>query len=464
MSWTCRWRNVPAKSCPYARSDEFGAINAVLQAIDFKRVNEVKVHGYVESGFESVKEIFTSQINSMIEHEVQLCVYFRGRRVVDLWADSATSSHFDADSLVNIFSSGKSLEAVALASLVDKGLLAYSDPISKHWPEFSQQGKGEIRVADLMRHEAGMPTFDQTLRVADLWSENIKSNAVGSVIESQQPTVGPDGKIERRYHALTRGWVVNELFRRVDPESRTIGEYLHEEVSGPLGVDVAVGVGDERWSRVVNVHPLGFGYQFLQSLIPKALGRRIQHNFSHVLALFLRILPDFLKSRGLGAPVPIEGMNDLQIFNRRDFARGETPSANAHASARGLAKIAAMMAAGGKFEGREYLGHRAWHAMHAEPLKADMGGLLSTRFTQGGVDKYQPTPEGRRFDKALNDGREGFYGWMGLGGSIFQWHPQRQIGFAFVPTALHSLDVLNERGKNFQREVLICCEQLDSDT
>jgi hypothetical protein len=39
---------------------------------------------------------------------------------------------------------------------------------------------------------------------------------------------------------------------------------------------------------------------------------------------------------------------------------------------------------------------------------------------------------------------------MGLGGSIFQWHPEKRIGFSFVPTGLHVLDIVNERGKAFQ--------------
>ena len=56
-------------------------------------------------------------------------------------------------------------------------------------------------------------------------------------------------------------------------------------------------------------------------------------------------------------------------------------------------------------------------------------------------------------EQVLNHGRESFYGWMGLGGSIFQWYPNYQIGFAFVPNSLHVLDLVNERGKAFQAEV-----------
>ena len=77
-----------------------------------------------------------------------------------------------------------------------------------------------------------------------------------------------------------------------------------------------------------------------------------------------------------------------------------------------------------------------------------------TTFTQGGVAQFE---RGNTWlQRAFNNGREGFYGWMGLGGSIFQWNPQLRIGFSFVPASLHVMDFLNERGKVYQAEVLRC--------
>ena len=84
-----------------------------------------------------------------------------------------------------------------------------------------------------------------------------------------------------------------------------------------------------------------------------------------------------------------------------------------------------------------------------------------TTFTQGGVNKFIPVDEQRTgLDRAFNRGREGFYGWIGLGGSIFQWNPEHDIGFSFVSTSLHVLDLMNERGKACQAEVLRRVEQL----
>ncbi|NQX90002.1 MAG: serine hydrolase, partial [Halioglobus sp.] len=269
------------------------------------------------------------------------------------------------------------------------------------------------------------------------------------------------GKSKREYHALTRGWIVNELFRRVDPAGRTVGEYLREELSGPLHADVVVGVSEEDMSRVARLRVLGFRYQLMQSLLPRFLGRRTVHNVFQLVDRLMRILPGVLRGRRERVPAPFKGQGLLGFINQPEFAKGETPSANAHCSARGLAKVAAMMAAGGTFEGREFLSKSAWKAVHAHPLKAAMGGLLITRFTQGGVDSFLPcTPDSSRAERDFTVGREGFFGWMGLGGSIFQWHPGLDIGFAFVPTSLHVFDLFNERGKRYQAEILHCVNRL----
>lgn len=416
----------------------------------------IQVKGDVAPGFESVKELFTRQMNTLAEENAQLCVYHRGKKVVDLWASAEDTDAFSGDSLVNVFSSGKSLEAIAVSTLVSQGLIEYDAKITRYWPEFGAQGKDGVTVADLMRHEAGLANFDTSLDAEDLFKENIKKNAVGQVIEQHGLSYGSSGK--REYHALTRGWIVNELFRRVDPAGRTIGEFLQQDISGPLKADVMVGVQEQDRQRMFPVKPLGFGYQIWQTLIPRFLGRRVLHNCFQLAARIGKMIPSFLKGGRKSKPPPaFSQMTGLDYFNAHDFGKGETSSANATCSARGLAKIAAMMSAGGTLEGREFLSKSAWQALHAEPVKAMMGAAMPTRFTQGGVDCFQPCgPESQLLERAFNEGREGFYGWMGFGGSIFQWHPEQDIGFAFVPTSLHYLDFLNERGKCYQAEVLRC--------
>ncbi len=236
---------------------------------------QLQIQGTVAPGFETVREVYEREMQTMAEEHTQLCVYHKGERVVDLWASTKNDAAFSPDSIINIFSSGKSLEAIAVASLVGRGLLDYRARIVDYWPEFGENGKGELTVAELMRHEGGMAAFNTSLDAEDLHVKNIKENRVGKVIEGH-PVRFPTGNRGRReYHAITRGWIVNEIFRRVDPGGRTLGEFLREEISSPLEADAIIGVKEGELGRISRVTPLGFAFQFLQSLKPRILGRKI---------------------------------------------------------------------------------------------------------------------------------------------------------------------------------------------
>jgi hypothetical protein len=187
----------------------------------------------------------------------------------------------------------------------------------------------------------------------------------------------------------------------------------------------------------------------------------------------LKIVSARRKSPGIKRPAPFVRLNSTEgikeplaalceVFNDPFIEMGETPSANAHCSARGLAKIASAVSMNGASEGTQMLSERACQLLHEAPIDRSLG-IMDTQFTQGGVARFATAKTGAsEMEKSLNHGREGFYGWMGLGGSIFQWHPDYQIGFAFVPTSLHVLDLVNERGKAFQTEVLRIVEETRS--
>jgi CubicO group peptidase (beta-lactamase class C family) len=423
-------------------------------------VKSHQIEGTVAPGFESVKNLFEHNMRTLYEKNTQLCVYHKGNRVIDLWATAQNEENFNADSIVNVFSSGKSLEAIAIASLVGKGLLRYDAKIVDYWPEFAAQEKTSLTIADMMRHEAGLAAFDTSIDPEDLLSENIKKNTIGSIIESHRQHY-PDSGNKREYHAVTRGWIVNEVFRRVDPAGRTIGEFLQEDISIPLQADAHIGVKQDYLNRRVAFIPLSFAYQFRQGLKPKFLGRKMELNVFQMFTKIARLLPGLLNGTLRGKPPAYIGMRSINFFNDPTVVMGETPSANANSSARGLAKIAAMMSQGGKWKDTQYLSQAAWEAMHAAADRKDTGFVFTT-LTQGGIAQFEQVHENsHHFDQAFNNGREGFYGWQGAGGSIFQWHPKHHVGFGYVPTSLNLLDIFNERGKTYQIEVMKCIEALN---
>ena len=115
----------------------------------------------------------------------------------------------------------------------------------------------------------------------------------------------------------------------------------------------------------------------------------------------------------------------------------------------GLSVLAAAMANKGTFNGVEVLSETEWEAMHDKPKEGKLFGAFSTNFTQGGVNIYKQASVDR-------SGRAGYVGWMGFGGSVFQWHHDLKIGFAYVPTLLDWTDLNNSKALRLQ-ECLVEC-------
>ena len=199
-----------------------------------------QVEGFVADGFEPVQELFENNFKAGLEVSSQLCVYVGNEKVVDLWGTVDKRSKFGPDDLIPVFSSSKSLTSIVLALLVDRQLLDYGEKISYIWPEFAKNDKTEGRVADLMRHELGLPFFNQPLQESDILTDKIKENAIGKVIEDQVYVYEPGTR--RDYHFFTRGWIANEIVRRVDPKGQTIGEILRNSISEPLGARAFIGL------------------------------------------------------------------------------------------------------------------------------------------------------------------------------------------------------------------------------
>ena len=105
--------------------------------------------------------------------------------------------------------------------LYDKGLFKYEDKISQHWPNFSQNGKKDIKICDVLRHESGLANFSKSIpSIKDAWPENIKINKIGKIIEEEKQQFPSISRTE--YHAISRGLIINEIVRRVDPQVRIL--------------------------------------------------------------------------------------------------------------------------------------------------------------------------------------------------------------------------------------------------
>lgn len=177
--------------------------------------------------------------------------------------------------------------------------------------------------------------FNLFNRKSQIFSENIKKNAIGSVIEKLEPNWLEPGR--REYHGMTRGWVANELFRRMDPRGRTIGEYLAEDVARPLKADVYIGVPQERFDDFAPVANIGPGKVIKESLKTNTVGGALDIGFSELMT----VMNSFRKMMADGRKDWFHPHQDYdqtkfdELFNKDLIRRGETSSANGNCSARG---------------------------------------------------------------------------------------------------------------------------------
>ena len=165
------------------------------------------------------------------------------------------------------------------------------------------------------------------------------------MIEKLEPNWLEPGR--REYHGMTRGWVANEVFRRLEPRGRTIGEYLAEDVARPLKADVYVGVPQNRLDDFASAANIGPGKVIKESMKTNTVGGAVDIGFFE----FITLMNNFRKmfAEGQSKPVfnPYQDYDQKRIdllFNKDVIRRGESSSANGNCSARGLALVAAAMA------------------------------------------------------------------------------------------------------------------------
>ena len=81
------------------------------------------INGFCDKKYEPVKEHLSKMLRDGAEENLQLCVYVDEKCVVDLYGTAVGDKFYNAETVQTIYSSGKSIECIAMAMLYDKGLL-----------------------------------------------------------------------------------------------------------------------------------------------------------------------------------------------------------------------------------------------------------------------------------------------------------------------------------------------------
>ncbi len=280
---------------------------------------EAPVHGLCPPRFAAARQAFEANFAEGRELGARFAFAIGGEIVVDLiggWADRAQTRPFAANTLTSIFSTTKALAAFMVARLVDQVKLSYGQRVTEIWPQFGAAGKSTVTVEQAMAHQAGLPGFEKPMAAADWFDWEL----ICSRLAAMAPMWTPGESCG--YHPVTFGYLAGEIFRRVD--GRTMGRALREDVAGPLGLDLWIGLPSTEHDRCADVRR------------PPALPDLGELN-AFKRAAFL-------------TPWASPGGRSLA-----DWRRAEIPSVTGHATAPALARLMGALANGGRLGGARLL-------------------------------------------------------------------------------------------------------------
>jgi len=372
----------------------------------------VKIEGTCDPKFNRVKDAFAQNFEQRNELGAAAAVTLDGKTVVDLWgghSDKEKTRPWNRDTLVNLYSTTKGITAICAHRLVDKGLLDLDAPVTRYWPEFGQAGKEKMPVRYLLSHRAGLPAVAKTLADDAIYNWS----TMASALAAQEPWWEPGSK--HGYHALTFGWLVGEVIRRIT--GKTPGVYLRDEIAGPLKLDLHIGLDAKDDARVSNLIPSP----------PPAPGEP---------NLFADIAknPESVTAKAFMNP-PV--LSKPGVANSRAWRGAEIPAANGHGTALSLARIYGALARGGDLDGVHLMSKDAIARCSIEQsVGSDAVLVLSTRFSLGFM-MSQP-------GASLGPNPKSF-GHPGAGGSLGYADPEAKIGFGYAMNRMQASLLIDPR-------------------
>ena len=376
----------------------------------------VEIQGSVAPGFEWVADCFAANFerqDGYAELGASFAAYRGEQLVADLyggWRDAARTIPWTGDTLVNIWSATKGVTALEVAVLVDRGRLDYAAPVARYWPEFAENGKAAVTVSQLLSHQAGLPGFVDPTPVTDFYNWE----TVTTRLARQAPMWTPGEK--NAYHAMTYGFLAGELVRRASGMS--VGQFLAREVAGPLQADVWIGLPESEEGRVAPLVASPNQAPFDLDAIPPEARAGVTN-------------PDMKPT----------------LPNDRAWRAAEIPAGNGHATALGLARLYAMAANGGTFEGVTLMRPATIAALNTvQTERVDLGVGIAPRWRNGVAGSvgamFGPNPEA--------------FGHPGWGGSFGSADAENHIALGYVLNQMGDRAIGDPRGTDLANAVYAC--------
>ena len=361
----------------------------------------VEVGGFCDAAFVAVRDAFATNFDEG-EIGAACAVEIGGRAVVDLWggwADEDRSRAWRDDTLVNAYSVGKPVVALAVLQCVAAGELELDEPATRWWPELIAGQRGAT-LRDVLCHRAGVPAIRRQLTNDALWDWDVMCDAVAAT----EPWWPPGSR--HGYHTNTYGYLAGELARRVT--GRLPGQWLHDEIARPLAADMAWGLSLVQQARCADV--------VWQSDTTPPIHWSDPSELDDEQAMIVLAY--------LNPP----GISSLGVVNTAAWREAQVPSTNLHANARGIARFYSAMALGGSIRGVTVLDADVL-AEATKPQSEGWCPFLDREVTFG--LGFQPTRPDRPFGP-----NPGSFGHFGTGGALGFADPAASLSFGYVMNAV----------------------------
>ncbi|MGW1324212.1 serine hydrolase domain-containing protein [Streptomyces antibioticus] len=279
------------------------------------------VHGAVAEGYEPVREAFVRNFETLGDRGAAVAVYRDGHKVVDLWGgtrDVDGTAPWEQGTAQIVRSATKGVAAAVLLLLHQRGELDLDAPVGAYWPEYKTAGKERTLVWHVLAHRAGVPALDRPLSPAEAADPDLGAAAVAAQAPAWEP--GTD----HGYHAQTYSWLTGELVRRVT--GRSVGAWIADEIAGPVGADLWLGLPEAQRARVGRVGKID---------APAPTGALRTKPKPAVTAAWTD--PGSLTRRAFAAITPLPDENDP------GYRAAVLPASNGIATADGLARFYASL-------------------------------------------------------------------------------------------------------------------------
>lgn len=279
------------------------------------------VQGFASERYAAVRDVFSQNFSSGADIGASFCATEGGETVVDLWggfADENRTRPWEQDTIINVYSTTKTMTALTALLVADRGELDFDAPVARYWPEFAANGKGDIRVSHLMSHSAGLSGWKEPIDKEDLYDWD----KVTALLAAQAPYWAPG--TAPGYHAITQGYLVGEVVRRIT--GRSLGTVFREEIAAPLGADFHIGLPPSEDARVAD-------------LIPPLPGAGISDRVEDELSANMANNPGI----------------DVLATRTRAWRGAEIPAAGGTGNARSVAEVQSILANGGIAKGKRFL-------------------------------------------------------------------------------------------------------------